>query len=245
MYRVRSGLIAGREHILSHNNCQDALQVQVITINGGNYIIGVIADGCSEGAHSEVGAQLSVRFIIGRIQQYLQLEIPLQKIGNLLFQDLIYFLKSIVTANQFGTPEELVSFIKDYLLFTTLGCIVSDKETVIFTAGDGIIVLNDQITIIDQQNAPLYLGYQLIDRTYLEKTAAALPNNFDMYFISNDQLQRLAFGSDAWIDEQELLSQIWDTRGRGELQMRMNNWSKAKRLKDDASLIVIEVEPSL
>src|SRR6266568_2543972 len=60
-------------------------------------------------------------------------------------------------------------------------------------------------------------------------------------FLS-ETLKRLAIGSDAWMEEQALLDQVWGLKPPAGLQLQMNRWSDARHLKDDASMIVVELE---
>ncbi len=243
-YRVHSGLIAGREHILEGRNCQDALYTLTCKCQGRLYHVGVVADGCSAGKHSEVGAQLAVRFIAEDVRRLLQHDVAFSALPGMLFGDLVHFLKEIVAAYHFVTPGDLVAYVEDYLLFTVIGYVVSEgdqQQMLVFAAGDGIVILNEQRYLLDQQNAPHYVGYQVIERSYLRSDAPTLSEGFELYQLPpGEELIRLALGSDAWLTEQPLLDQVWSNRGRGELQMRMNAWSNARHLRDDASLIVVE-----
>ncbi len=109
-------------------------------------------------------------------------------------------------------------------------------------AGDGIVIINDDIHLRDQHNAPAYIGYHLVDRRYLGEDATPLAHAFDLYTIPTETLKRLAIGSDAWMEEQALLDQVWGLKPPAGLQLQMNRWSDARRLKDDASMIVVELE---
>ena len=241
-HRLLQGIVPGRGHILDASNCQDALSSIAFESDGKAYITGVLADGCGGGKHSEVGAQLAVQFIPREIRRLVENGLPLEHIPNLLFEHLMHFLKTIAAAYHFADLVELAHFVNHHLLFTVLGFIVGPEQTLVFAAGDGIVIINDDIHLRDQHNAPAYIGYHLIDRRYLGEDATLLPRAFDLYTIPTASLKRLAIGSDAWIEEQALLDQVWGLKSPAGLQLQMNRWSSARHLKDDASIIVVELE---
>lgn len=57
-FEIASGSVTGAQHVHDGRPNQDALCV----LNTSTHTIVVVADGCSEGAHSEVGAHLGVRY---------------------------------------------------------------------------------------------------------------------------------------------------------------------------------------
>lgn len=63
--RARAGRVIGRDHILRAANCQDAFAL----IERPEVLVGVVCDGCGEGAHSEVGATLGAAFISAQISR--------------------------------------------------------------------------------------------------------------------------------------------------------------------------------
>src|SRR6266851_3553756 len=221
-HRLLQGIVPGRGHILDARNCQDALSSITFEINSKSYVAGVVADGCGGGKHSEVGAQLAVQFIPREIRRLVKNGLSLEPIPNHLF--------------------ELVHFVNHHFLFTVLGFIVGPEQTLVFAAGDGIVIINDDIHLRDQHNAPAYIGYHLIDRRYLGEDATPLASAFDLYILPTETLKRLAIGSDAWMEEQALLELVWGLKPPAGLQLQMNRWSDARRLKDDASMIVVELE---
>ncbi len=241
-FRVRKGLVPGRNHIVEASNCQDALTYSAFGHGKHSYIVGVIADGCGEGKHSEVGAQLAVQYIPHEVQRLTRLNLPLEHIPQLLYANTIQFLRGVAAAYHFSDVDEYVAFVNHYLLFTIIGFILGPEETWVFAAGDGVVVLNEDIHLRDENNTPSYIGYHLVDRRYLHANASPLETTFDVYRLPSNELERLAVGSDAWIAEQPLLEQVWGVSGENGLQLLMNGWSDAKHFKDDASLIVVERE---
>jgi hypothetical protein len=105
-------------------------------------------------------------------------------------------------------------------------------------AGDGVFMINDEITVVDSNNRPLYPAYHLLDRSVLPKTN--LPSSFEVIPIERATLKRVAIGSDAWSDQKELLFQIWETKGLTGLQRLINMWNQS--FGDDVSVAAVVVE---
>ncbi|HET7638767.1 MAG TPA: hypothetical protein VFK47_08510, partial [Ktedonobacteraceae bacterium] len=135
---------------------------------------------------------------------------------------------------------ECMQFVHNHMLFTLLGFVLTPADTLVFAAGDGIILINEEIHLREQNNTPAYIGYHLIDQRYLQTPVSPLPGAFDVYNVPSPTLQKLAIGSDAWLQEQPLFEQVWGLRGVAQLQLQLNRWSNGHHLKDDASLIVVE-----
>jgi hypothetical protein len=241
-FSVRSGLITGRQHIVYGVNCQDSLKVKTFHHNADTYYIGVVADGCGEGTRSEVGAHLATSFLINRTEDLVKREVATEEIPQRLFNDLVGFLKTIVAgfSTQDTPPTSIVQFIKNHLLFTVLGFVISPETTVTFAMGDGVILLNDVIDIRDENNHPMYIAYHLVDDDFLEETRSPLPKKFDLQIIPTKLLEKLAVGTDAWESELGVLFSIWDEKVCKSVQRTMNVLSKKeKRFKDDAAIVTV------
>src|SRR5437867_3242541 len=206
-FQVRTGIVTGRNHILDGKNCQDALHQLAFERDGKTYIVGAIADGCGEGTHSEVGAQLAVQFIPYTVRDLLQQGISFENLPTLLFEKLIDFLKNLIDSYNFSDIHEYIKFVHEHLLFTLIGFIIAPENTIVFAAGDGVVLINDDIYLREQDNTPTYIGYHLIEQRYLQ--AGPSLTAFDLYHVPSDILKRMAIGSDAWLSERALLDQIW------------------------------------
>ena len=236
----------GRNHGIVSKNCQDAIGVFDGEQNGNRLLYGIICDGCSEGASSEVGANLAKNFLVREIFDQLVKGTSLYDLPEILYWNLIANLRSVVDNIRFRTPADRIDFIKNNLLFTVVGFVVTPKETLIFITGDGLYIANDLIVHVDANDEALYPGYHLVDRSaLLAPPTTVLPTNFDYEVYQTPLLFRIAIGSDAWKQEQELLYQIWGLgrKDKSELQRKINRWSdKEHRFKDDVSLITVEME---
>ena len=118
-FQLRTAIVTGRNHILHGRNCQDALYSLTFEIDGQSYLVGVIADGCGAGQHSEVGAQLAVQYVPYALRSMLQREVTLEDMPVLLFGGLMHFLTSVVDNYSFASTRERVqlSFILKNWLF--------------------------------------------------------------------------------------------------------------------------------
>ena len=239
-FTLKTGKVIGRSHILAGRNCQDSLKTSTTEINGRPYMVGWISDGCSEGAHSEVGSSLATEFLLNQSLHYLSEDIPLEIIPLFLFEDLLSFLRSTLIWQSLDTPQKQALFIKDFLLFTLVGYIIGPKHSLVMAYGDGLVIINDRIYRRDFHDESPYPGYLLIDPLYLDPNRRAISQAFDVFTVETASIKKLAIGSDAWLQEFDLVSLVWGHKHPNQVQRNMNIWSDQKKLVDDASIIVIE-----
>ncbi|MCU0496717.1 MAG: protein phosphatase 2C domain-containing protein [Anaerolineae bacterium] len=228
-YHIRAGQVIGRDHLLRQANCQDSYAL----IEHEDYIIGIICDGCSQGERSEVGAMLGAEYLSRRAAQLLEEGHNAHDLPECLYQDTLSFLENLCTL----MPDlQRRIFVQKYLLFTVVGVIIHHETSVLFTAGDGLLVIDDFKTMIDQKNEPTYLAYHLV-KGHLPP-AYQLPTGFECQTLAKNW-QRLAIGSDGF--ELDLVSELWGQSHPRGLQRKLNYWSnQERRFKDDTTLIVIE-----
>jgi hypothetical protein len=221
--QVRAGQVIGRDHIQRQTNCQDSYAV----IETDEYAVGVVCDGCGEGRRSEVGAALAANFLTERMIALLRQGVTLRELSEILYAQTVEFLRGLI---HLVRPSDVLCFIKDQLLFTTLGFVATDEGGLIFAAGDGLINFDEKINIRDENNRPNYIAYNLLD--------LPIQPRFDVFSL-RAEWRRLAIASDGF--EPALLPQVWGhTHPRG-LQRKLNVWSdQERRFRDDATLIVVE-----
>lgn len=244
-FSVKSGLITGRNHLVYGLNCQDSILTKEFVLKEKTYYIGAISDGCGEGKRSEVGAHLAVSYLVNKTYELILSNTEEEDIPPLLFRGLVETLgnlkNSVLSHN--SSAEEDVNFIKEHLLFTALGYLITPSLCLIYALGDGVVLLNDFIDIRDENNHPNYIAYNLIDERYLKKSRRPLPKLFDVYRIPTTSLERLAIGTDAWEDELGVLVSLWDEKICKNVQRTMNVLSsKEKRFKDDGAIIIVKRE---
>lgn len=230
MYKLTSAQHVGRSHLLLARNYQDALAV----VDTPDCQIGVICDGCSEGAHSEAGATLGAALIASRLAWHRSSFPTIDKTLDFVALRLLDHWKDLLASYCFS-PRQHVQFIQDHLLFTVVGFIATPQRVTVFHAGDGVYVVNEQVTLLDEMNAPHYLAYHLIPHAVERELP---PFGFSIESWTTAEVERLMIGSDAWVDEPDLLPGVWQ---QPHLQRCLNVWSdKEHRFFDDVSVITLE-----
>ena len=156
LFQLAKGTITGREHIRLGKNNQDAYY----SVSNEDYTIAVVCDGCGSGLHSEVGAKIGAKLVVKAISNELQNGLDNTNFWDNIRLNLLSEIKKIVNIL---TEEDIVKFIYDYFLFTIVGVIITPSKTIIFTIGDGVIIVNNEQTFIESfsNNAPPYLAYGL------------------------------------------------------------------------------------
>ncbi len=232
MIQIRTGQVTGRDHLARNANCQDTLAVRQV----GPWMVGIVCDGCGSGSYSEVGSRLAVQFLADQAARLLAMDGDLSCLPDMLYRDLIRFLRGVVTL---AAPNDVPRYVQDNLLFTVVGVIASVDGGVIFSAGDGMLVVDDVLDEIDQGNRPAYPAYHLVrDRLVSDDT---LPTTFVSRPIPAEW-ERVAVATDGF--EAEVLPNVWGIAHPRGLQRRMNVWSdKERRFRDDATIITVERLP--
>lgn len=139
----------GYAHVQNMSNCQDA---GVETEYGDDkFKLFCLADGCSEGKHSEVGAKLFCKLF----PKYKNIDTAFRSIRQ-LFYDMSY-----------TDPQEYVQTIIDYMMFTIMTVCESAESYQVVVAGDGYIITQtheDKLNFIpvDQGMYAAYYGYNYL-----------------------------------------------------------------------------------
>lgn len=195
---LRSGSVPGHAHTRVRWNNQDCSQQAAWQFGGGEYLLGVVCDGCTGGkvgvTRSEVGAILSADFIVSEAPLIVSSGVALSEVPAQLYQRLVGYLSTVARGAAVGGLEVITDFVARKLLATVIGFIVGPEETVVFRAGDGVIDLNGQTTVFDEKNKPSYPAYHLIDRAFLGGFSP--PAGFESDVIKTEGIQSLAICSD-------------------------------------------------
>ncbi len=172
---MRSGSVQGVKHRQQNINNQDACLYGGYRVpsRGCSYQVGLVSDGCTgipRFSRTEVGANLLVIFAYSRIQEFISAGLPVTDIPRSLFQSVTEFIRDLTQRLMPGHihwPYEMQipdrkhytgaqRIRADYFSATLLG-FISDGETIVtFSSGDGIIVVNDDVMVIDQNDQPNY-----------------------------------------------------------------------------------------
>lgn len=160
LFEIAGGSVAGRDHRKGiPRNKQDTFCVRQTKYG----TVAIVADGCGSGKHSEVGARLAVRLLSTALDRYLAR--GLQPNGQLLARAGQELLSSLhMLAKDMG--ESLSEVVHNHFLFTLIGMVSTASTTMFFSLGDGVLVINDETTILDSgpDNAPDYFGYRLLGK---------------------------------------------------------------------------------
>lgn len=227
--QIRSGQIIGRDHTARQTNCQDGYALAITN----TYTVAIVCDGCSEGQHSEVGAKLGAQYLAEEAARLLETGFCAHELPSLLHERMVTYLGKLA---EVSSPRDRIAFIQSHLLFTIVGCIVTPKSSIVFTAGDGMVAVDDSVRCIDQNNQPAYIAYHLLKE--------ALPYDYKLAYEFEVQpipetWSRIAIASDGF--EPELLSQAWHQSHPRGLQRKLIYWSnQEQRFRDDATIVTIE-----
>lgn len=169
-FEIACGSMIGYDHFAFNKNNQDAFKV----LCGEEVIAAIICDGCGSKSakHSEVGAKIGACLIpetlVRIIKRYFKDLAALSLSKKMYFypellekslQDTLAQLR--VLANSMG--ESLSQIINEYFLFTVVGVIITSYETIVFSLGDGVIILNEEFIPLGPfpENEPPYLAYNI------------------------------------------------------------------------------------
>lgn len=247
--KSRSGSVTGYKHLAKGINNQDYLFARAMTIHGTDYIFGAVLDGCTNlhkgnriYSKSEVGSVLLGDFLESEIPIILAANASLQDLPGVLFHRCVGYLGSLARMTVAGSPEMMWDFISRRLLTTVIGFAMNNETTTIFTAGDGMFIVNDEVTSIEQGKTPDYLAYQLWDRRRLPKDYE-LAEGFDVHTYQTAGVHRLAFSTDGlrlvWLENPEIIEEIWShiPQAPAGLQWWLNGLSEDGAFADDTTII--------
>jgi hypothetical protein len=161
-FSLAGGSVIGPLHARAGRNNQDAWSAWV----GDELAVLVVADGCSGGVASEVGAHLSARWIVAQAARRWSRERTGRHEAFVaeLFDGLTRELRALASALA-PEPKDVTTIVADLLLTTVLVAIVDRDTTSVLGVGDGLVVVNDAPVVVegDRQRGAEYLAYRLCD----------------------------------------------------------------------------------
>jgi len=263
-WQIGAGTAPGFHHWRAYRNNQDA----VVVNSRENALVATVCDGCSQGACSEVGAQLMARFFSQRAMTMIQANennrfwflaeaADRQVFLNTLLCSGEHYLDSLIT----GLQGDRTSQIQSMFLFTVLALIITPVVSFVFGMGDGVFQINNDYREIDEHNTPLYFGYRLLPSGLLDldrdslvfREHAALPTRqVNTVILASDgalALQQRAGevlkggGSVGPLTQFE--SEARYTRHKNAINRRLNVLNLINRKShDDMSVVVVKRETS-
>lgn len=155
-------MIIGADHRYERRNCEDAVHL----IRWRDIVIGVVADGCGSGKHTEVGAKLGVIITANQIIEELLHAAPAD-LSQLDWTNVTIRVEKLLRAIAEGMTDENTysAFVFDYLLYTTVGFIMTPALTSFFGIGDGTLFVNGVGGVMEagEGNRPDYIGYRILE----------------------------------------------------------------------------------
>ena len=236
---LKAGSVPGKDHLFRQANCQDKYCWGSFEVGGKLYQAGIVCDGCGSAEGSEVGAALLAEFSLGELRRLLERGCRLEELPGKLYQAGLHFLKELacLVLGEKASSGQVTEFTGRYLLATVLGFVLNEDQTLLFAAGDGLLIVNDLVECRDEDNRPSYLAYGLLGPDQLTGTAP-LRQGFDFRVLPTASIERLAVWTDGF--DPALSAEIWKLGGPRGLQRKLNIWSKRKLFSDDTTGITLE-----
>jgi serine/threonine protein phosphatase PrpC len=130
--------------------------------------ITVACDGCGSQPHSGTGADIGSYLIAQVLEKHLATAAVLELDWERVTKDVTKALRA--AAGLFVLNDSLSAFeqtVVERFLFTAMVCIVDGDTAIVAAFGDGVVVADDEVTILTPLvlNSPPYLGYLLLTQT--------------------------------------------------------------------------------
>ena len=222
----RRGSHIGSKHQQLDINNQDACIVDTFCsrVTKKRYYYGVLSDGCTGMpmfSRTEVGSNLLTTFLFGEIQKLLRTGASPESIVDGLFQRCAQTINAVTNlivpptvhwpypidfSGKHAFRNDLDAtqrFQVDYFSATIIGFIADNEDIIVFSSGDGIIMVNDQIDIIDQNDEPDYIANSLYKPAKKFESKQYRMEDIDTFGIMTDGMKHLTA-------DPELLTQIFE-----------------------------------
>lgn len=216
---VVAASVVGTEHRRLGKNNQDAWQIR----QQDDLLVAVVCDGCGSAPFSEVGASLIARYIANW---------PGFAIGSLAHPVLWEQLRADLLGTFWIFLRKLDAGLKqavnDLMLCTATVVVVTPKETVIATIGDGLLIANDSIQVVEPLagNRPPYIAYDLVP-DYFDIAAEELQFRLQVV-MPTAELESFVIGTDGAVQLLELIGQPMP--GKSTLITDLRQWPFEDRL---------------
>ena len=181
---------------LQHKHfCEDFL---LQTSIGEEWQIAVVADGCSGGKDSHFASTLTCKLIrkVAGKEEFLQKDFNAKSLGLEILLQFVSELKQAQQQLQLQTEE---------LLSTVLFLVCNKKQAWICVLGDGVVAIDGEIRIIDQNNTPDYPAYHVADSEvelykYLTKSCFEVENLKELAIATDGILSFVSLNSTSKMD---------------------------------------------
>lgn len=193
-YDLAQGSVIGRDHRAVPKNCQDG----AYTARSDLCTVGIVTDGCGSSTHSEVGAQLGARFLVQTLLQEVAITGNVSGVRwSRIRQDLLAQLHTLAKSMH-GSFSQIVN---EFFLFSIVGFIMDADEAIFFSIGDGVVIINGQVTILEpmEGNRPSYIAYGLVE-TSIEKEQPGALEFKEVGRVPLAELENFIIGCDGVVD---------------------------------------------
>ncbi|HSN30817.1 MAG TPA: protein phosphatase 2C domain-containing protein [Kofleriaceae bacterium] len=165
--------VIGARHLRVARNGQDA----AAAASGPGWAAAVVCDGCSAGAHSEVGARLGAAIVVAALARRLANQQlvgrthepsthaqtthePATRLWTEVEAEVIAALAAL--ADRMG--EDRVRTVVEHFLFTIVAVAATREATSVWAIGDGAYSFGEHTRVLGPfaENQPPYLGYALL-----------------------------------------------------------------------------------
>lgn len=159
-HKLIAASVTGRSHSRSGRASQDSWAA---ALQDGQ-AIAAVADGCSAGRRSELGAGVGARFAVASAARRVRQGLALRELPAAVFADLEEELRRMTRAFALDdSADERMALVAEHLLFTLHVVVAKGEECVIFGMGDGVYSVDGTVSVLDQGGAPDYPAYAILD----------------------------------------------------------------------------------
>jgi len=242
-----SGSVTGREHRRAERDGQDGHAI----VATAEVVAAIVTDGCSSGRSSEIGARVGAAWLAALVEQRFRGEVGEARARAAAAEVAAELLVRLeVLARSLDPDGDVRAFrVDEALLFGFLAAVVTPATTIVFGIGDGIVVVDGSVTVLDPgpQNAPPYAAYGLLGACIQPRIHFVGPTaGIDVVAVATDGLAPIVEASalpvERLTDQPSLVSIAADPRyakNPSLLRKRLVVLADRGRFSDDATVAVV------
>jgi hypothetical protein len=205
-FELAAGTVTGKDHLHSRRPNQDAFHV----LRRPGWLAAIVCDGCGDPncPHSGVGAQLGARWMTAALAACWEQEADpaslLERTRGRVLAVMERLARSMALEEAPSGARAAPAWarvVRDYLLFTVVGVVVTPAWTAFFSIGDGTLIVNGETIRLGPfpGNAPPYLAYSLLDSSLVTVNPELL--HFQIHrCLPTSELDSFLIGSDGALE---------------------------------------------